>query len=91
MATGPRGHPSHQFIGSIEDSPAVRAESLDDFALGPGDDLTGSELAQVGGPDVEDHGDVGGDDGGQPRNVAESASPHLGDEECGLLVDAACR
>ena len=91
MPTGARCHPGDKGIGGVEHSPTVNAEGLNDLTLSLGNDLSRTKLAQVGIPDVEDHGYVGSNDGGEPGDMTQTASPHFRHQERGVLVTAARR
>ena len=84
VGSGALGHRRHPGIGCVEHGPTVRPQCLEDLALGPGDGVPTAELTQMGGAHVEHHGDVRGNDVGEPTDVATTTCPHLGDEECGV-------
>ena len=73
----------------VEDGEPVRAQRLDELALGLRDRLLRAELADVGDADVEDDGDVRWRDGREVGEVSDPARAHLRHEEPGGRRDAA--
>src|SRR5699024_5027118 len=85
---GALGHGGDEPVLGVEHGAAVGCERFDELPLGGGDRLHASELAQVGGADVEHEGDVRPGDRGELGDVADAARPHLEHQEAGPGGDA---
>ena len=75
------GHRGHRGVIDVEDHHSGRRNSLGQFGFRRGDGLAGAELAEVGGADVEHHGDRRRRDRGQRGDVAGVARRHLQDQD----------
>jgi hypothetical protein len=87
-AVGERAHRDHRGVVGVEDGGAAACEPLHQFAFGFGDGSARAEVAEVGLADVEDDGDVRGDEFGERGDVADAARAEFQGEEPGGVVGA---